>query len=132
MDHLDPNIKLEVMGHEHQHRNIHQGHNAVANDFFGEVFEWTNWDSVKCQIRHVIGGGSDPWAAVELIFTGNSLKGESVVVDEISYLTLSSPGKPLNHEFVSIVHFNEAGKIDELRAYFDSDHISSHTDHHRN
>lgn len=76
MDHLAPDIKLEVMGHEHQHRNIHEGHNAVANDFFGEVFEWTDWESVACQIRHVIGGGSDPWAAVELIFTGKSLKGE--------------------------------------------------------
>lgn len=77
MDHLDPNVKVEVMGHDHESKNTHHNHKAVADDFFGQ-FEWADWDSMKTQVQQVIGGDSSPWASVELVLSGKSKKGKKL------------------------------------------------------
>ncbi|KAK4500873.1 hypothetical protein PRZ48_009065 [Zasmidium cellare] len=113
LNHLDPDVKLEVMGHDHATRKVHKSHQAMTEEIFAQ-FAFLDGNSFKSEPRQVIGGGSSPWASVELILTGKSQK-----------------GKAFNHECVCIVHFNEGGKIDEARAYFDSSHLDDHFTHHR-
>ncbi|CZT23303.1 uncharacterized protein RCC_09014 [Ramularia collo-cygni] len=113
MDHADADVKLEVMGHDHQSKSSHESHKSMAEEFFGQ-FDFVDWDTIEIKVRQVIGGDSSPWASVELISTGKSKKGE-----------------PINHEFVFITHFNKAGHIDEIRAYLDSGHLDEHHTSHK-
>ncbi|KAF2170472.1 hypothetical protein M409DRAFT_51511 [Zasmidium cellare ATCC 36951] len=114
MEHADPDVKLEVMGHDHPHKNTHESHEAMAKEFFDQ-FEWVDWDTIEIKARQVIGGGpSSEWASVELTSVGKSKK-----------------GKPINHEFVFITRFNYSGNITEIRAYLDSAHLDNHHTHHK-
>lgn len=58
---------------------------------------------MNTEVVRVIGGGDSPWAAVELLSTGTSKKGE-----------------PWHHESVTVLRFNEDGKIAEAKGYFDT------------
>ena len=73
MDHADPDVHSHVMGHEHQHKRSHQSHKSMSEEFFGQ-FEWVDWDTIEIKARQIIGGGSTPWASVELTSIGKSKK----------------------------------------------------------
>ncbi|MCJ1227647.1 hypothetical protein MMC12_004303 [Toensbergia leucococca] len=68
----------------------------------------------KNETINVIGGGDSPWASYE---------GKSTAK--------SKSGKKWEHEFVYVMRFNLDGKISKIRAYFDTAHVNTHIEAHK-
>ncbi|KAL8797114.1 MAG: hypothetical protein Q9195_000581 [Heterodermia aff. obscurata] len=60
------------------------------------------------EIVHVFGGGEEPWVCMEAVVSAKTLE-----------------GKDYRNEFVWVMRFNTEGKIDKIRAYYDTAHTEA-------
>lgn len=97
-----------VTGHDHSFVGEHHGHGTWFEQLSSILDVLEHENTFKLDIVRVIGGENSPWACMEAKATAKT-KG----------------GKDYNNEFVWVMHFNEEGKIDKARAYYDSAHMES-------
>jgi len=63
----------------------------------------------KSEVIRVIGGGSDPWAALDCKTTATTKTGQQFI-----------------HEFAYLVHFDDNGKVSEIKGFVDTLNIHNH------
>ena len=137
-----------VTGHDHSFVGEHQGHGSWFEQLSSILDTLEHEKTFKLDIVRVIGGGSSAWASMEAKATAKTKTGESPCCFLSLSLSLSLSlflpfipnsaarelrsdclyqrlelGMDYNNEFVWIMHFNDEGKIDKARAYYDSAHM---------
>ncbi|KAL9614242.1 MAG: hypothetical protein Q9167_001264 [Letrouitia subvulpina] len=108
----DP-IDVTVVGQDFNiggnYKSIQEFHDSVYVRAIAALKE----ETIRIEVRRVIGGGDSAWAAVE------------------SYCTaVSKYDRPYVMEFVDFVRFDSDGKIAQLKEFFDSGHLHSHVEEH--
>ncbi|KAI1930159.1 hypothetical protein LOZ58_003251 [Ophidiomyces ophidiicola] len=121
--HLDQlfseDVEFHISGHEFHLGGKHQGLDSFKDHLdsdgmpsLSSIIDVTK--PIKGQVLHVIGGERDEWKAAVLHSTATTQN-----------------NTPWNHEMVVLMRFNHDGKITELRAYADTQHVHNHIQDHK-
>jgi len=111
LESIDPNIKLTTTGHKHEFAGELNGKDEILAKHVGPMMAMLDKENAPPQreVVRVVGGGDSAWAAVDLKTTSTTKK-----------------GKPWIHDTAYFIHFTSEGKIDEMRAFYDTAHLNKH------
>ncbi|EFQ99086.1 hypothetical protein MGYG_02099 [Nannizzia gypsea CBS 118893] len=121
--HLDElfsdDVEVHISGHEFHLNGKHRGLDAFKQHLESDDMPSLNSiidvsKPIKGSVLHVIGGERDEWKAAVL---------HSVATTQNN--------TPWNHEMAVLMRFNHDGKITELRAYADTQHVHQHIEAHK-
>ncbi|KAM5432778.1 hypothetical protein MferCBS31731_007304 [Microsporum ferrugineum] len=121
--HLDElfsdDVEVHISGHEFHLNGKHRGLDAFKQHLESDDMPSLNsiidvTKPIKGQVLHVIGGERDEWKAAVLHSTATTQN-----------------NTPWNHEMAVLMRFNHDGKITELRAYADTQHVHQHIEAHK-
>ncbi|KAI4164798.1 MAG: hypothetical protein LQ342_001430 [Letrouitia transgressa] len=108
----DP-IDVTVVGQDFHISGNYKSTQEFHDNIYVRIVAALKEESIRIEVRRVIGGGDSAWAAVETYVTAESKYDRPYVV-----------------ELVDLVRFDSDGKIAQLKEFFDSEHIHSHLDEH--
>ncbi|KAK5732048.1 hypothetical protein LTR17_010884 [Elasticomyces elasticus] len=115
MKHVDANVVIDIVGHDHELSHKGKGADSLKDNHFAEFENMLDFSKPnQLDIIRVIGGGDSSWACVEVKAAAKTKK-----------------GKEFNNECCFVINFNKEGKIVELRAYYDSEHVNGHIKEHK-
>ncbi|KAG8531108.1 uncharacterized protein KY384_004465 [Bacidia gigantensis] len=100
----DP-VDVEVVGEDHEIAGHYKSLEEFNEKVFARISDTVKRESIRLEIKRVIGGGESAWAAVEYSSTAESKYGKD------RWHTL---------KLVDLVRFDSNGKIATIREYFDT------------
>lgn len=113
---VDDNIALTITGQPHAFSGEIKGKDELKAKHVTPILGMLDLEKSPPQgeVVRVLGGGDSAWAAVEMKTTSQS-----------------KAGSPWVHENAYFIHFNNEGKIDIMRGYYDSAHLNKHNAEHK-
>ncbi|KAI4126772.1 MAG: hypothetical protein LQ338_003590 [Usnochroma carphineum] len=129
----DP-IDVTVVGQEFHIGGNYKNMQDFHDNIYARVAAGLKEETIRVEVRRVIGGGDSAWAAVESYCTAESkygMRAHSEMSRGTTLLIHSGVlGRPYVLEFVDLVRFDSNGKIAQMKEFLDSGHIHSHVEEH--